>query len=97
MLFGDLGGGHGPAAFVGAADHALLVAVAFLIAARGAVFWLPKHARAAHQVAAPHGGGAGALVAGSGAPMLRDAVASENGGGEGVTWVGSRDRRSKPA
>lgn len=40
------GGGHGPAAFVGAADQALLVAVAFLVAAGAAVFWLPRHARA---------------------------------------------------
>jgi EmrB/QacA subfamily drug resistance transporter len=47
-LFDHLGGGHGAAAFVGAADHALLVAVAFLVAAAAAVFWLPKHARAAH-------------------------------------------------
>jgi EmrB/QacA subfamily drug resistance transporter len=47
-LFDHLGSGHGPTAFVGAADHALLVAVAFLIAACAAVFWLPKHARAAH-------------------------------------------------
>jgi EmrB/QacA subfamily drug resistance transporter len=48
VLFDRLGDGHGPAAFVGAADHALLVAVAFLVAACAAVFWLPKHARAAH-------------------------------------------------
>jgi hypothetical protein len=41
-----VGNSHGPAAFVGAADHALLVAVAFLVAACAAVFWLPKHARA---------------------------------------------------
>jgi EmrB/QacA subfamily drug resistance transporter len=47
VLFDRLGGGRGPAAFVGAADHALLVAVAFLIAAAAAVCWLPKHARAA--------------------------------------------------
>jgi MFS family permease len=46
VLFGSLGGGRGAAAFVGAADHALLVAVAFLIAACAAVLWLPKHARA---------------------------------------------------
>jgi EmrB/QacA subfamily drug resistance transporter len=44
-LFDHLGGSHGAAAFVGAADHALLVAVAFLVAAYAAVFWLPKHAR----------------------------------------------------
>ncbi len=47
-LFGRLGNGHGPAAFVGATEHALLVAVGFLIAASTAVFWLPKHARAIH-------------------------------------------------
>jgi hypothetical protein len=46
--FDQLGNGHGPAAFVGAADHALLVAVAFLVAAGAAVFWPPKHARAGH-------------------------------------------------
>ena len=46
VLFDALGSGHGPAAFVGAAAHALLVAVAFLAAALGAVFWLPRHARA---------------------------------------------------
>jgi EmrB/QacA subfamily drug resistance transporter len=46
VLFDRLGGGHGPGAFVGAADHALLVAVAFLVAAAAAVFWLPQHARA---------------------------------------------------
>jgi MFS family permease len=45
-LFDTLGAGHGRAAFVGAADHALLVAVVFLAAACTAVFWLPKHARA---------------------------------------------------
>ena len=33
------------AAFVGAADNALLIAVAFLTAACAAVLWLPKHAR----------------------------------------------------
>jgi len=48
VLFGALGSGHGPAAFVGAADHALLVSVAFLVAAGAAVLWLPKHARQAH-------------------------------------------------
>jgi len=47
-LFDHLGTGHGAAAFVGAADHALLIAVAFLVAAGTAVFWLPKHARAGH-------------------------------------------------
>jgi EmrB/QacA subfamily drug resistance transporter len=48
VLFDRLGGGRGPVAFVGASDHALLVAVAFLAAACAAVFWLPRHARAAH-------------------------------------------------
>ena len=48
VLFDRLGSGHGAAAFVGASDHALLVTVAFLAAAWAAVFWLPRHARAAH-------------------------------------------------
>jgi EmrB/QacA subfamily drug resistance transporter len=48
VLFDRLGHGHGPVAFVGAADHALIVAIAFLVAAVVAIFWLPKHARAAH-------------------------------------------------
>jgi hypothetical protein len=48
VLFDSVGHGHGPVAFVGASDHALLLAVAFLGAACAAVFWLPKHARAAH-------------------------------------------------
>jgi hypothetical protein len=48
VLFDRLGSGHGAVAFVGASDHALLVAVAFLVAACAAVFWLPRHARAAH-------------------------------------------------
>jgi hypothetical protein len=47
-LFDHLGSGHGPTAFVGAADHGLVVAVAFLVAGCAAVFWLPRHARAAH-------------------------------------------------
>jgi hypothetical protein len=47
VLFDRLGGGHGAAAFVGAADHGLIVAVVFLLAAAVAVCWLPKHARAA--------------------------------------------------
>jgi EmrB/QacA subfamily drug resistance transporter len=47
VLFDRLGAGHGAAAFVGASDQALLVTVAFLAAAWVAVFWLPKHARAA--------------------------------------------------
>ena len=48
VLFDGLGSGRGPVAFVGAAHDALLVAVAFLVAAGAAVCWLPKHARAAH-------------------------------------------------
>jgi EmrB/QacA subfamily drug resistance transporter len=47
VLFDVVGAGHGAAAFVGAAEHALLIAVAFLAAAGTAVFWLPKHARQA--------------------------------------------------
>ena len=46
VLFGVLGSGHGPAAFVGSADHALLVAVGFLVAAFAVTSWLPRHARA---------------------------------------------------
>jgi hypothetical protein len=48
VLFDRLGHGHGPVAFVGAADHALVVAIAFLVLACMAIFALPKHARAAH-------------------------------------------------
>jgi EmrB/QacA subfamily drug resistance transporter len=48
VLFDSVGHGHGAVAFVGASDHALLMAVGFLVAACAAVFWLPKHARAAH-------------------------------------------------
>jgi EmrB/QacA subfamily drug resistance transporter len=48
VLFDRLGHGRGAVAFVGAADHALVVAIAFLIAACGAIFWLPKHARPEH-------------------------------------------------
>jgi len=48
VLFDRLGSGHGPLAFMGAADHALLVAIAFLGTALAAVCWLPRHARAAH-------------------------------------------------
>jgi hypothetical protein len=48
VFFDQLGGGHGPAAFVGAADHGLLVAIALLAAAFVAVFYVPKHARAHH-------------------------------------------------
>jgi EmrB/QacA subfamily drug resistance transporter len=47
VLFDRLGAHHGAAAFVGAADHGLLVAIAMLVAAWLAVFWLPRHARAA--------------------------------------------------
>jgi EmrB/QacA subfamily drug resistance transporter len=46
VLFDSVGHGQGPVAFVGASDRALLMAVAFLVAACAAVFWLPKHARA---------------------------------------------------
>jgi MFS family permease len=45
-LFDRLGTAHGAAAFAGATDHALLLAVAFLAAAWAAVFWLPRHAAA---------------------------------------------------
>ncbi len=45
VLFDRLGAGHGAGPFVGAADHALLVAVALLLAAATAVCWLPGHAR----------------------------------------------------
>jgi MFS family permease len=48
VLFDTLAGGHGAAAFVTAADHALLVAVLLLIGAGTAVFWLPRHARQGH-------------------------------------------------
>jgi hypothetical protein len=48
VLFDRLGSGHGAAEFVGAADHALLVAVGFLVAACAAIFWLPRHARPGH-------------------------------------------------
>jgi predicted MFS family arabinose efflux permease len=44
-LFGVLGHGHGPAAFVRSADHALLIAVGFLVAAFAVTWWLPRHAR----------------------------------------------------
>jgi hypothetical protein len=46
VLFDRLGAGRSAAAFIGAADHALLLAVAFLAAAWAAVFYLPRHARA---------------------------------------------------
>jgi EmrB/QacA subfamily drug resistance transporter len=45
VLFDTLGHGFGPAAFVRAADHGLLVAIGFLVCAAVAVSWLPKHAR----------------------------------------------------
>ena len=45
VLFDRVGSGHGPVTFVSASDHALLVTVAFLLAAGAAVFWLPKYAR----------------------------------------------------
>jgi EmrB/QacA subfamily drug resistance transporter len=50
VLFDVVGSGHGPAAFVGAADHALLVCVGLLAVAALTVAWLPRHARgdAAH-------------------------------------------------
>jgi hypothetical protein len=52
-LFGHLRAGHDASSFVGAAEHGLLVAVVFLIAAAGAVSWLPKHARAPEAVPQP--------------------------------------------
>jgi hypothetical protein len=48
VLFDQVARGHGALVFMGAASHALVVAVAFLIAAGVAVCWLPKHARQAH-------------------------------------------------
>jgi EmrB/QacA subfamily drug resistance transporter len=51
VLFDRLAGRHGAAAFVGAADHGLLVAIVMLAAAWLAVFWLPRHARAATHAA----------------------------------------------
>lgn len=48
VLFDRLGAGHGPGAFVSAAEGGLLVAVVLLLAAALAVCWLPRHARAAH-------------------------------------------------
>jgi MFS family permease len=48
VLFDGVAAGHGAAAFVAGADHALLVAVGFLVAAGAAVLWLPKHARQGH-------------------------------------------------
>src|SRR4051794_19179200 len=45
VLFGVLGAGGGAAAFVGAADDALLVSIAFLAAAFAVTWLLPRHAR----------------------------------------------------
>jgi predicted MFS family arabinose efflux permease len=45
VLFGVLGAGHGPAAFVRSADQALLVVIGFLVAAFTVTWWLPRHAR----------------------------------------------------
>ena len=45
VLFSVLGEAVGPAAFVRSADHALLVAVGFLVAAFAVTWWLPRHAR----------------------------------------------------
>jgi EmrB/QacA subfamily drug resistance transporter len=47
VLFDAVGAAQGAAAFVGAADQALLVAVAFLVAAFGVTWLLPRHARPA--------------------------------------------------
>lgn len=46
VLFDVVGAAHGPAAFVGAADHALLVCIGLLAVAALTVAWLPRHARA---------------------------------------------------
>jgi predicted MFS family arabinose efflux permease len=54
VLFDAVGAAHGPAAFVGAADHALLVCVGLLAAAALTVAWLPRHARAEDAGAAAH-------------------------------------------
>jgi hypothetical protein len=48
VLFDRLAAGHGRGAFVSAAGGALWVAIALLLAAGVAVFWLPRHARADH-------------------------------------------------
>ena len=48
VLFDRLGGRLGPGAFVDAAQHGLIVAIAFLVAAAISVLWLPRHAREAH-------------------------------------------------
>jgi EmrB/QacA subfamily drug resistance transporter len=46
VLFDVVGAAHGPAAFVDAADHGLLVCVGLLAVAAVTVAWLPRHARA---------------------------------------------------
>jgi hypothetical protein len=45
VLFDEVGGLHGPGAFVGASADALLVAVGLLVLAWIATWWVPKHAR----------------------------------------------------
>jgi EmrB/QacA subfamily drug resistance transporter len=45
VVFDSVGGHLGPAVFVHAASHGLLVAIGFLVAAGVAVSWLPRHAR----------------------------------------------------
>ncbi|HWD68884.1 MAG TPA: MFS transporter [Solirubrobacteraceae bacterium] len=45
VLFDRLGGDHGPGPFVGATADALLVAIALLLLAWIATWWVPKHAR----------------------------------------------------
>jgi EmrB/QacA subfamily drug resistance transporter len=58
VLFSVLGDAHGPAAFVRSADHALLVAIGFLLAAFAVTWWLPRHAREEHPAGAPAAGAA---------------------------------------
>ncbi len=45
VLFDEVGGRHGAGLFVGATSDALLVAVALLVLAWIATWWVPKHAR----------------------------------------------------
>ena len=45
VLFDEVGGLHGPAAFVSATGDALLIAVGLLVLAWIATWWVPKHAR----------------------------------------------------
>jgi MFS family permease len=45
VLFDEIGGLHGPGAFVGAAADSLLVAIGLLVLAWIATWWVPKHAR----------------------------------------------------